>query len=344
MDRGIFDALCWFNWLVGKNKFDERNFKDIERFLVMTRWRSVIDFIYVFTANPKVSLEREFSTLLTRKMGSIMHPDILMSYKETIEYSKKKYTDLFKTIEGIDTSGTVLNELNYKVTKNILDILERNTSEKIGYLNRDAVPRLDIWFPFDKIDILRDLEFDIRSKVEDDDKKLQPIPILVITNKEKTRVLVAKKNKKQTPPDSPESKKLLLYFGGHIREEDRIESEKKDLLSVSRYALHREVKEETGIDYYPDREYSPICIWDGSNDKSKKHLAMCYVMETDLDTLKPKIDKNEFANSGNTRSGKVLDVQKIEEIQDDLEAWGKIIFKNILNSSSKQMEIDLRVG
>ena len=342
MDRGIFDALCWFNWLLKRKKFDELNFKGIEYFLTMSRWRSVIDFVYVFTADPEVSLKREFSTLLTRKMGSIMHPDILASYKKTLEESQRKYSDVFKTIERIDTSEMELNIVNYRVTKSILDILERNTSEKIGYLSMDIVSsQKNIWFPFKEIDIPLNLEFDTRPDVEEDDTKLQPIPILVITNEEKTKVLVVKKNRNQTPTDSPESQKLLLYFGGHIREEDRVESEGEDLLSVSRYALHREVKEETGVDYYPDREYSPICIWDASNNRSRKHLAMCYVMKTDLDTLKPKIDKNEFASSASTISGRVLDIQEIAKRHQELEMWSRVIWEEILDTTSKeQVEIN----
>jgi predicted ATPase len=32
MDRGIFDALCWFKWLLSKNHIDEHNFKSVECF------------------------------------------------------------------------------------------------------------------------------------------------------------------------------------------------------------------------------------------------------------------------------------------------------------------------
>lgn len=342
MDRGIFDALCWFNWSLEKQKIDHGNFADIERFLTMRRWRSVIDLVYVFTATPAVSLEREFSNLLTRKTGSIMQPDVLASYKKTIEEMEKKYGDVFKKVERVDTSETEPNEVNYRVTKNILEILERNTSERIGYLDMDTVPlQKDMCFPLDNIYSSQSLAFDVRREVEGNDRKLQPIPILVITNKERKKILVVRKNTK-TPASSPESQKLLIYFGGHVRQEDTMESRDTDLISVSLCTLHREVKEETGIDYYPDAETPPLCIWDTSNEKSRRHLAMCYVMEVDFDTLKVKIDKNEFINSGNTLSGKVLNIREVVRRYDELEAWGRKILKKIFDVSvEQQVEMDI---
>ncbi|NOZ10190.1 MAG: hypothetical protein GXP09_03985 [Gammaproteobacteria bacterium] len=333
MDRGIFDALCWFSWLLKKNHLDENNFKSIECFLTMSRWRSVVDLVYIFTAEPKVSLEREFANLLTRKTGSIMQPDVLDSYKRTIEESKKRYSSMFKEIECINTSKPSLNEVNYQVTNSILSILLENTSERIGYLDRASVAQQrEKYFSYSDIESSDlGLKFDVRQQVEKDNTKLQPIPILVITNKQRTKVLVVKKNKKQTSNQSPESQRILLYLGGHIRQEDLIESGDKDLLSVSRYALHREVKEEIGIDYYPEAEGNPICIWDTSNDRSEKHLAMCHLKEVDFETLKIKLDKNEFITSGSTKSGKVLEIQELVKDHQKLEGWSKLILTRVFN-------------
>jgi predicted NUDIX family phosphoesterase/thymidylate kinase len=348
MDRGIFDALCWFNWLLSKKHLDENNFESIEHFLTMSRWRSVVDLVYVFTAEPKISLEREFANLLTRKMGSIMHPDVLASYKKTIEESKKRYSSMFKKIEHIDTSETSLNDVNYQVTNSILNILHDNTAERVGYLNRACISlQKEKYFSYSNIESPAiALQFDVRRQVETDSSKLQPIPILVITNKQRNKVLVVKKNKKQTSRNSPESQKTLVYLGGHIRQEDLIESEDDDLLSVSRYAIHREVKEEIGIDYYPEKNGKPICIWDTSNDRSEKHLAMCHVMEADFDALKIKLDKNEFITTGQTKSGKVLDIKELVANDSELEEWSRIILAKVFNcvlpSAQETLNIDNR--
>lgn len=336
MDRGIFDALCWFNWLLNKKHIDEHNFKSLECFLTMSRWRSVVDLVYIFTAEPKTSLKREFANLLTRKMGSIMHPDILASYKETLETARQRYSQMFKRIEYVNTSEPSLNEVNYKVTNSILNILHDNTEERIGYLDKSTVIfQSKSYFSFSDLsenDIC--LKFDVRRNVEKDNTKLQPIPILVITNKQRNKVLVVKKNKNQTSESSPESQKNLIYLGGHIRQEDLIESKDLDLLSVSRYALHREVKEETGIDYYPEANRIPECIWDMSNVRSEKHLAMCHVLEADFKTLKIKLDRNEFVTSGSTKSGKVIEINELVNNWKDLEGWSKILLMKLFGCIS----------
>lgn len=84
-DRGIFDALCWFNWLntnpSDKNPYlSNENFKELTTFINNDIWKRNIDLIYVFIVGPKTSIEREYSALLTGKRGSIMREDVLETY------------------------------------------------------------------------------------------------------------------------------------------------------------------------------------------------------------------------------------------------------------------------
>lgn len=331
MDRGIFDAICWFNWLLENECLDDSNHKSLINFLTMDKWRKAIDLVYVFTASPEVSLDREYANLLTRKHGTIMHPQVLKTYKETVENTVKEYGKIFREVTLYDTSETGLNEVNYSVTRQILDILLRATAEKIGYLNPGDLSEIsDDHFRYSDVFGNEEIQiqFDIRNRVEKANDKVQPIPIVVITNAKKDSVLVAKKNKTQTSKHSPESNSLLLYFGGHIREEDMVSSSRKDLLGVAKDALMREIKEELGIDYFPS-DNDPLCIWLKNNDRSVKHLAMCFVFEKDLEFVKFKLDSNEFITHSTSKSGRVLKISEIETQFDDLEGWSKIIIQEI---------------
>jgi predicted NUDIX family phosphoesterase len=211
-----------------------------------------------------------------------------------------------------------------------------DTREEIGYLfYSDLDERLPIAFPY-IISIQKNpfLEFGIRSEVEDSKNKVQLIPILVITNKERNRVFTARKNPKQTSKQSPEADKLLIYFGGHIAKDDVVHNNNASngILSVIKCALHREVKEELGIDFFPTAdEINPLCIWTRSNEKSRKHLAVCFVLETDLDTLRTKLDENEFIPT----SGKVFELDKMFSNHDKLEEWGQIILKEMFGKQKK---------
>lgn len=341
LDRGIFDALCWFNWLLNDKKLYPGDFESLEAFLVMNKWRTVIDLIYVFTAEPEISMNREYASLLTRKTGSIMCFEVLNSYRACIEDASKKYSNVFKRIELFDTSDKLLNDGNYDITKNILEIIQENVTEKVGFISRN-----DLSNDLSETFYLKDakirglpLKYDLRDKVEEDQNSVQPIPILVITNKERNKILVVKKNKKNTSKISPESGKLLIYLGGHTREEDSITASDKTLISLSKISLSREIKEETGLSYIlPDSEINPLCIWMRDNDRSKKHLALCYVMEVDFSTIKIELDENEFMTGGNTKSGMVLDISEILEREKELESWSKLILRELFKAMKPEQK------
>ncbi len=331
LDRGIFDALCWFNWLKGNDSLDQENFRSLETFLVMNQWRTVIDLIYVFTATPEISLEREYASLLTRKPGSIMCDDALSSYKTCVEDVSKKYLEIFQGIEIYDTSNKSLNDVNHDITKNILEIIQRNIAEKIGYFPKSALPSdLPETFSFSQANIDGiTLEYQIRDSVEADEGSVQPIPILIITNKERNKLLVVKKNKKTTSKDSPELDRLLVYLGGHTREEDSFGALDTSLLNISRLSLKREIKEETGLNYIPPSEATdPLCIWMRDNDRSTKHLAICYIMEVNFSRTKVRLDKNEFMSGGNTKSGMILNIEEVLGREKELESWSKLILRD----------------
>lgn len=268
-----------------------------------------------------------------------MYVEALDSYRICIENASEKYNDRFQRIELYDTSERTLNQANYDITKSILEIIQQNITEKVGFISRENLSNdlLETFYLKDaKISDLP-LKYDLRDKVEDDQSSVQPIPILVITNKERNKILVVKKNKKTTSKKSPESDKLLIYLGGHTREEDSFNSSDKTLLSLSKLTLRREIKEEIGINYIPPKsENNPLCIWMRDNDRSKKHLALCYLMEVDFSRTKIKLDKNEFMTGGNTKSGMVLDVSEILDREKDLESWSRLILREIFNV--KQVE------
>lgn len=331
MDRGIFDGICWFTWLREEKHLDQSNYLSLIQYLTMKRWREVIDLIYVFTASPEVSIDREYANLLTRKTGSIMRPKVLKSYKKVVESASQEYRHQFRKIECVDTSKIGINEVNYQVTKNILKILEDATVEKIAYFDKNGFETIEEHtFMYSSIpdEFRNNLQYEARTDVELDKTKIQPIPILIITNSERNKLIVAKKGQTRTGKKSPEANKILLYFGGHVRYEDSLaEDQQKDTIRVLQTALSREIKEELGIDVVPADD-DPFCIWIQNTERSEKHLAICFVYEEDLEHLKFKLDKNEFITEKGSKSGKIVPVADILKDYDELEDWSKYILQH----------------
>lgn len=341
LDRGIFDAICWFDWLHQNQCMRESDFKGVVKFLTIHKWRSVIDLVYVFTAEPDVSLEREHANLLTRKQGRIMQNSNLLSYKKCIESNAKKYSRFFQKIEVFDTSDKSMDDGNYIVTKKVLGILRGNIVEKIGYVERKTISSgLSECFKYTDLGIAeQNLSFDFRDSVEKDKQKIQPIPILVITNEERSKIFVVKKNKSNTSIDSPEKGKLLLYLGGHTRKEDSFSTSAKNILEISKEALTREIREEIGLNYFiPNTELDPLCIWIRDGSRSENHLAICFILQVDLSTFKFTLDKQEFMTANNTKSGSILSIPEIVKREKELENWSKIILREEFNVPINQWQ------
>ncbi|RGZ82225.1 hypothetical protein DW968_21620, partial [Bacteroides fragilis] len=149
----------------------------------------------------------------------------------------------------------------------------------------------------------------------------------------KNKSLVVKKSDKRTSSDSAEKDKLLLYIGGHIRIEDKTQAKAKETLKIIKKALKREIQEEIG-ESLSIQDSQPFLIYSRSNEKSKKHLAVCFVIEMDLEDKKFKLTSDEFImKTGTTKSGQIFRVTDlINDTSNKYEAWSAKIIKEVFKA------------
>lgn len=339
LDRGIFDALCWFEWL-SRNRKMERDLKQrAEEFLLYKDFVQKINIVFVFKASPEVSIHREFANLLTSKMGTIMNLTVLKDYLTSIDITKNKYENAFHDVIEIDTSIKDQDSVGKEVTEKTLKSLREQLMEKIGYFVKtekikevlstndnfdyDDVKTL---FPSDKI------KFGLRNDVEKNDEFLQIVPIAVITN-ENGEVLVAKKKNTSRSDDSPEKDKPLLYFGGHTRSSDVTGITKRtrsydEFLEICKSTLKRELDEELGSVFALDDKV-PTIIYTRSHPKSSRHLAICFTVKIKK-TDKLVLDSYELVqHKGTSKSGGFFQAKDL--VNEDLEDWSILILKKYFN-------------
>ncbi len=331
-DRGIFDALCWFEWLNSNDNesnpyLDNETYEILKNFALMDLWTNIIDIVYIFKVPPETSIEREYANLLTEKRGSIMRENILETFNVAIERAKEKYGNKFRKIKQIDTSEQKnnQNQVGYDVTNNILVTLKELLIEKIGFFDESLKNKLK--YGVNNFDLIanKNIQFDNRDKIEASNN-IQPIPIAVITNKEKNKVLVLKKNTKRTSSKSPERGKVLVYLGGHIREEDFID---KDFNKSIKRSLHREIEEEINESVAINNS-ERFLIYTPSNEKSKKHLAICHIITLDLENKVFNPTPEEFImKKGKTKSGRVYKIEDLKIEYQNMEDWSKTILKEV---------------
>lgn len=184
LDRGIFDALCWFQWLVDNKKMEKEQKEITEKFLLMEEFIKCIDIVFAFCVSPKVSIEREYATLLTDKLGSIMNEKVLGEYLESIEHTIVNKSDFFHKVFKIETSCKNQDEVGKEVTTITLETLKDLLMERIGYFEKNEklneVLLSQKVFDDNRLEkVLSTIKFDLRNKVEENFDFLGSIPKFV---------------------------------------------------------------------------------------------------------------------------------------------------------------------
>ena len=105
LDRGLSDALAWFQILEERNKINESDKEKVQQFLMIDSWRSEIDAVFLFTADDVTSMERENAEKSIDAPGSAMNNDFLRQLNGVYHRIQEEFGHQFKTIVNIDTSG-----------------------------------------------------------------------------------------------------------------------------------------------------------------------------------------------------------------------------------------------
>ena len=349
LDRGVFDSLCWFEWLVNKKTMEKKSRDVTEQFFLLDEFVKSIDIVFAFTVEPEKSIEREYANLLTDKPGTIMNLDVLGEYLDAIHNMTKKKREFFHTVIEIDTSSKTQDDVGKEVTEKTLETLKDLLMERVGFFDRtERIKELfsdKVFIPFSDIkNEIPKIYFDFRDKVEENVEVIQPIPIAVIRDKNQDKFLIIKKSKNAVSADSPEKDKELIYVGGHPRYEDQTASNMEDFLSICKTTLKREINEEIGISIALD-DRDPFCLYTQSDSTSKKHMAICFIIDVEEKSIKLRLDPQELVlNKGTSKSGKFVEINEIS--LNLLEDWSRTILTDILginiNPKELQMSIPLK--
>lgn len=337
VDRGIFDAFCWFSWLQKNRYLEKENLLALQSFLFMPKWIDYFDLILVFKTEPTKSLEREHKMLLTKKQGSIMNTKVLGSFNDTLGECYNDNSGKFKSIRLINADKEDIYKLNHTVTLATLKALFTGAKENVGFVDEKHIKNEQkTVFSLKRLGIGgNEMEFMERLIVEADPTKIQFVPITVITNVERNKIFVVRKNKKSGSPTSPEHKKYLPYIGGHVRQEDRpvgvlpTIGVSPIMIATFNKSLQREIKEEIGVDHVPALDFNSMSIWIHNKERSKQHIAICELWEVDFDSFKPKLDPTEFSTA--KKENIIMTLDELKSKGDHLEEWGIAILKYFFN-------------
>ena len=127
LDRGLFDALGWFQLLTTQEKITKEVRDTVHNFLLIDTWRSQIDAVLLFTTDPETALEREVSNKIIKDEGSAMNSVVLQQLNEAYEQVKQERSGMFERFNIINTSKsqeTSPESTAKEAVARILDVLE----------------------------------------------------------------------------------------------------------------------------------------------------------------------------------------------------------------------------
>ena len=104
LDRGLFDALVWFQLLATNDTITAEVRDSVQKFLLIDIWRSNIDAVLMFTTDPETALRREVSDKIITDEGSAMNPEFLPQLNKAYEKVRADHADAFTYFRTIDTS------------------------------------------------------------------------------------------------------------------------------------------------------------------------------------------------------------------------------------------------
>ncbi len=105
LDRGLFDALVWFEFLQAEGTIGQHECQVIQDFLVLPKWRDLVDLVLLFTVDPDEAMRREHEgTLVHHKEGRAMNPAFLGKLNRAYQTVKDQHAEQFALFQCIDTS------------------------------------------------------------------------------------------------------------------------------------------------------------------------------------------------------------------------------------------------
>ena len=131
MDRGLFDALAWFELLRQKCDITSEELSAIHNFLLVDHWRKLVDMIFLFQTDPCTSLERENDNKLIQEPGRTMNPAFLNDLNAAYDRTKQQYADKFSHFHSVDTrkGASTQQSTAFTVAQAIIDQLSQNQAE-----------------------------------------------------------------------------------------------------------------------------------------------------------------------------------------------------------------------
>ena len=339
LDRGLFDAVCWFAVMERLARIRQAEREQIERFLLMEDWRKRITGVIFMTATPRVSMEREKGDLPVKGSGgSIMNEDVLQQMLNTTRATAERLAEQFRIVE-VDTSAPDRRQTTERVAGIVLDLIEEQLDEHILRLPADEVAALFQDATCIESEAAGRLiatfaskgQFVSRDRVESDDSVVQALPVVVVRNRSGSILCLRRRERRH---DSHLHEKVVIWAGGHVRREDDCDGD-----SIRQCAV-RELQEELRLSVEGRALKLLGAVWiragnrTAGPDRTRRHVAVVFEWRAQADDVAIALSATEFfERRGTSLSGTFVSVDELAADIDKRqvsEPWSVEIARHLL--------------
>lgn len=329
LDRGFFDALVWLELQARRDQVTSEEKKTFSDFVLLDRWRSLVDVTVIMKVEPEAALRREHQNQIVPRTGSMMNPRSLHEFNDALAHVAREYRDRFRPIEIDTTHATGAVATNIELLQKLLPRIEKWANPEIVVFPREAVSKIFADRPFlhgdegrSALDRLTTLaSFMRRSDAERDQEVIQLIAAGIHTHGGKVMVLER----------DPHDKKATAYGRNTLWIGCHVEAERQDLLRAAMACLERRIQQELHLSTHPQMELLGLA-WD-KNQPESQHFGVMFRVPVLSDYIADHLKNKQFKKMG--RSGRLRSVflsqeEIVRELQSlKLEPWSEHMARNI---------------
>lgn len=331
VDRGLFDALVWLTLQEKRAELTGDEARTIESFLLLERWRTLIDLAVVMSVSAEEALSRETTPRITRKGGSIMNLDVLRAISDSVAEASTRYGSRFRALINHQTTGHEVRESNVTLAGKVLDCLERFLNPEILVVPRREIELLPLerGGKFDDQAMKSALScitshgrFMLRDEAEARSDYVQVIPCGLLTYESQVFLF----QRKETDPKYRLYGKTTIWQGCHVMKQEGMSI--PELLET---ALRERVSRSLFLSRVFPTDNLGYC-WDREDPKGSRHFGVVYRIRIDNPHTAVDLKKKEFRKQrSHGLIGQFADLQQLAASRDELslETWSRAILDKI---------------
>jgi predicted ATPase/predicted NUDIX family phosphoesterase len=332
LDRGFFDALVWLELQARRNQVTEDERAAFESFVLLERWRSLVDSTVVMKASPETALAREHQNQIVRREGSLMNVKALTEFNSALDAVSTRNEAQFSLV-SIDTTTTEsIVDTNRNLVAELLPKIEDWADPQVAVVNLEQVRPLFADHHFlqgsearSALETLASMiTFQKRSTAAVDPDVVELIGAGVLIHND--RVIVFRRD----PTDAKASSygRHKLWVGCHV------DDQSAPFDSAMSSCLRLRIQQDIHLSSIPKPQFLGL-VWDEKDGKKYlgKHLGLVHRVLISDEYVARHLENKQFkkmARSAPLRSVFMTQAEIEDESSNlDLEPWSDYITRNI---------------